>query len=72
MNPTSLYNLLVSSQQDFDANKIEKFKRLSSAAIEFTLKSGNHGVFRLDPRSKKRYLLIEWDATQDLKPKKEE
>lgn len=60
MNPTSLFNMLKTTQTDFDTEKIEKFKRLSGGAIEFDTKSGNHGVFRIDPRTKKKYLLIEW------------
>lgn len=60
MTPTSLFNMLKTTQTDFDTEKIEKYKRLSSGAIEFDTMSGNHGVFRIDPRTKNKYLLIEW------------
>ena len=60
MTPTRLYEILKETQIDFDVGKIEKYKRLDSGSIEFDLKSGNHGVFRIDPRTKKKYLVVEW------------
>lgn len=60
MTPTALYEMLKQTQTDFDPEKVEKYKRLDSGSIEMDLKSGNHGVFRIDPRTKKKYLIIEW------------
>ena len=60
MTPTALFEMLKNTQKDFDTELVESYKRLSSGAIEMTLKSGNKSVFRIDPDSKKKFLLIEW------------
>lgn len=63
MNPTSVYGVLRKEGIDFDAaNRVDTYKRLDSSSIEMDLKSGAHGVFRIDPRTKKRYLILEWKA----------
>lgn len=54
MTPTSLFEMLKNSQKDFDPELVEKYKRLDSGA------SGMHGVFRIDARTKKKYLILEW------------
>ena len=60
MTPTSLFELLKNSQKDFDTELVDTYKRLDSGAIEMTLKSGNNAVFRIDARTKKKYLILEW------------
>ena len=60
MTPTALFELLKTSQDDFDTEKVLKFKRLDSGGIEMELKSGNKAVFRINPNDKQKYLLIEW------------
>ena len=60
MTPTSLFEMLKNTQKDFDTELVEKYKRLDSGSIELTLKSGMHGVFRIDARTKKKYLILEW------------
>ena len=60
MTPTSLFEMLKNSQKDFDPGLVDTYKRLDSGAIELTLKSGMHGVFRIDARTKKKYLILEW------------
>lgn len=66
MTPTKLYSVLKESQSDFDVNKVANFKRLDSGAIEMKLKSGAKGVFRIDGKSHKRFLLVEWDANYTI------
>lgn len=60
MTPTSLFELLKNSQKDFDPELVDTYKRLDSGAIEMTLKSGSKAVFRIDARTKKKYLVLEW------------
>lgn len=60
MTPTSLFEMLKNSQKDFDTELVENYKRLDSGAIEMTLKSGIKAVFRIDARTKKKYLVMEW------------
>ena len=60
MTPTSLFELLKNSQKDFDTELVDTYKRLDSGAIELFMKSGAHGVFRIDVRTKKKYLILEW------------
>lgn len=60
MTPTSLFEMLKNSQKDFDPELVDTYKRLDSGAIEMDLKSGNHAVFRIDARTKKKYLILEW------------
>lgn len=59
MTPTALFELLKNCQKDFDPELVESYKRLDSGAIEMKLKSGNAAVFRIDPRSKKLYLILD-------------
>lgn len=60
MTPTSLFEMLKKSQKDFDPELVDTYKRLDSGAIELFMKSGAHGVFRIDARTKKKYLILEW------------
>lgn len=60
MTPTSLFEMLKNSQKDFNTELVDTYKRLDSGAIEMTLKSGNKAVFRIDARTKKKYLVLEW------------
>ena len=60
MTPTSLFEMLKNSQKDFDPELVDTYKRLDSGAIELFMKSGSHGVFRIDVRTKKKYLILEW------------
>ena len=60
MTPTALYEMLKNSQKDFDPELVDTYKRLDSGAIELILKSGNKAVFRIDARTKKKYLVLEW------------
>lgn len=64
MNPTTIFGDMKSSQSDFDISKVSGYKRLDSGSIEMDLRSGAHGVYRIDPRSKKRYLILEWTDAQ--------
>ena len=61
MTPTRLFEICSSEQDEVDLNeKVESYKRLDSGAIEMKLKSGKEAVFRIDPRSKKKFLMIQW------------
>lgn len=61
MTPTALFELMKKSQEDFDPEVVDSYKRLDSGAIEMKLKSGAKGVFRIDARTKKKYLVLEWE-----------
>lgn len=61
MTPTRLFEICSSEQTEVDLKeKVESYKRLDSGAIEIKLKSGKEAVFRIDPRSKKKFLMIQW------------
>ena len=61
MTPTRLFEICSSEQNEVDLKeKVETYKRLDSGAIEMKLKSGKEAVFRIDPRSKKKFLMIQW------------
>ena len=61
MTPTRLFEICSSEQDEVDLKeKVESYKRLDSGAIEMKLKSGKEAVFRIDPRSKKKFLMIQW------------
>lgn len=61
MTPTRLFEICSSEQTEVDLKeKVESYKRLDSGAIEMKLKSGKEAVFRIDPRSKKKFLMIQW------------
>ena len=61
MTPTRLFEICSSEQNEVDLKeKVESYKRLDSCAIEMKLKSGKEAVFRIDPRSKKKFLMIQW------------
>lgn len=61
MTPTRLFEICSSEQNEVDLKeKVESYKRLDSGAIEMKLKSGKEAVFRIDPRSKKKFLMIQW------------
>ena len=61
MTPTRLFEICSSEQTEIDLKeKVESYKRLDSGAIEMKLKSGKEAVFRIDPRSKKKFLMIQW------------
>ena len=61
MTPTRLFEICSSEQNEVDLKeKVESYKRLDSGAIEMKLKSGKEAVFRIDPRSKKKFLMVQW------------
>lgn len=61
MTPTRLFEICSAEQNEVDLKeKVESYKRLDSGAIEMKLKSGKEAVFRIDPRSKKKFLMIQW------------
>lgn len=61
MTPTRLFEICSSEQNEVDLKeKVESYKRLDSGAIEMKLKSGKEAVFRIDPRSKKKFFMIQW------------
>lgn len=61
MTPTRLFEICSSEQNEVDLKeKVESYKRLDSGAIEMKMKSGKEAVFRIDPRSKKKFLMIQW------------
>ena len=61
MTPTRLFEICSSEQNEVNLKeKVESYKRLDSGAIEMKLKSGKEAVFRIDPRSKKKFLMIQW------------
>ena len=61
MTPTRLFEICSSEQNEVDLKeKVETYKRLDSGAIEMKLKSGKEAVFRIDPRSKKKFFMIQW------------
>ena len=61
MTPTRLFEICSSEQDEVNLKeKVESYKRLDSGAIEMKLKSGKEAVFRIDPRSKKKFLMIQW------------
>ena len=61
MTPTRLFEICSAEQNEVDLkDKVESYKRLDSGAIEMKLKSGKEAVFRIDPRSKKKFLMIQW------------
>ena len=61
MTPTRLFEICSSEQNEVDLKeKVESYKRLDSGAIKMKLKSGKEAVFRIDPRSKKKFLMIQW------------
>jgi len=61
MTPTRLFEICSAEQTEVDLKeKVESYKRLDSGAIEMKLKSGKEAVFRIDPRSKKKFLMIQW------------
>ena len=61
MTPTRLFEICSSEQTEVDLKeKVESYKRLDSGAIEMKLKSGKEAVFRIDQRSKKKFLMIQW------------
>jgi hypothetical protein len=62
MTPTRLFEIACEDSKDiFDLKEaVDTYKRLDSGAIEMVLKNGKKAVFRIDPRSKKRFLMFEW------------
>ena len=62
MTPTRLYEIAKVGAKDIvDLDEIvDAYKRLDSGAIEMTLKDGKKGVFRIDGKTKKKFLMFEW------------
>lgn len=62
MTPTRLYEFAKEGAKDIvDLDEIvDTYKRLDSGSIEMALKNGMKAVFRIDGKSKQKYLMFQW------------
>lgn len=62
MTPTRLFEIACEDSKDvLDLKEaVDTYKRLDSGAIEMKLKDGKKAVFRIDGKSKQKYLMIQW------------
>lgn len=62
MTPTRLFKIACEDSKDICDLKeiVDTYKCLDSGAIVMTLKDGRKGVFRIDGKSKQKYLTFQW------------